>query len=96
MVVAALVTLNDQGICQKANIALGGVFPTPLRAKAAEAVLKGQKITEALIAKAAETAAEATEPESDYHASAEYRKEMARVFTGRALKEAWNLVKGGR
>ncbi len=96
VVVAALVTLNDQGICQGANIALGGVFQTPLRAKAAEAVLKGQKITEALIAKAAETAAEATEPESDYHASAEYRKEMAKVFTRRALEEAWNLVKGGR
>ncbi len=67
-----------------------------MRAKAAEAVLKGQKITEALIAQAAEKAAEATEPESDYHASAEYRKEMAKVYTRRSLEEAWNLAKGGR
>jgi 2-furoyl-CoA dehydrogenase FAD binding subunit len=96
VVVATLLTLNDQGVCQGAKIALGGVSPTPLRAKEAEAVLKGQKVSVALIVKAAEKAAEATEPDSDYHASAEYRKEMAKVFTRRSLEEAWNLVKGGR
>ena len=95
VVVASLLTL-DQGVCKGASIALGGVFQTPLRAKAAEGVLKGQKITEDLIAQAAEKAAEATEPESDYHASAEYRKDMAKVFTKRSLQEAWNLAKGGR
>jgi 2-furoyl-CoA dehydrogenase FAD binding subunit len=95
VVVAALLTL-DQGVCKSASIALGGVYQTPLRAKAAEGVLQGQKITEALIGQAAEKAAEATEPESDYHASAEYRKEMAKVFTKRSLLEAWNLAKGGR
>jgi len=41
-------------------------------------------------------AAQATEPESDYHASADYRRDMARVFTRRALKEAWSKVKGGK
>jgi 2-furoyl-CoA dehydrogenase FAD binding subunit len=96
IVVVASVLEADQGVCKGASIALGGVFQTPLRAKAAEAVLKGQKITEALIAQAAEKAAEATEPESDYHASAEYRREMTKVFTKRSLLEAWNLVKGGR
>ncbi len=93
--VATLLTL-EQGICRGASIALGGVAQTPLRAKAAEQLLTGQKMTDALIAQAAAKAAEGTEPESDYHASAEYRKEMAQVFTRRSLKEAWNLAKGGR
>jgi CO/xanthine dehydrogenase FAD-binding subunit len=81
--------------CKEARIALGGVAPTPIRAADAEGVLAGQKITEALIQEAAMKAAEATEPESDYHASAEYRRDMARVFTQRALREAWSMVKGG-
>lgn len=94
--VATLLIMGENGICRAASIALGGVAQTPLRAETAERLLTGQKITEALIAEAGAKAAEATEPESDYHASAEYRKEMAKVFTRRSLKEAWNLVKGGR
>jgi CO/xanthine dehydrogenase FAD-binding subunit len=48
------------------------------------------------MAEAGVKAAEATEPESDYHASAEYRRDMARVYTVRSLKEAWNMIKGGK
>ena len=94
--VASMLTMGEKGVCQKAKIALGGVAPTPIRARAAEDLLTGKLITEALMAEAGIKAAEATDPESDYHASAEYRKDMARVYTVRSLKEAWNMIKGGK
>jgi len=93
---ATLLTMGEKGVCQKAKIALGGVGPTPIRARAAEDLLAGKAITEALMAEAGVKAAEAAEPESDYHASAEYRRDMARVYTIRSLKEAWNRIKGGK
>jgi carbon-monoxide dehydrogenase medium subunit len=88
--------MGEKGVCQKAKIALGGVGPTPIRARAAEDLLAGKAITEALMAEAGVKAAEAAEPEADYHASAEYRRDMARVYTVRSLKAAWNMVKGGK
>ena len=94
--VASMLTMGEKGVCQKAKIALGGVAPTPIRARAAEDLLTGKPITEDLMAEAGIKAAEATDPESDYYASAEYRKDMARVYTVRSLKEAWNMIKGGK
>jgi len=94
--VACILLMVDKGRCQKASIALGGVAPTPIRAREAEKLLAGQLFTAALFEEAGVKAAQATEPESDYHASADYRRDMARVFTRRALKEAWSKVKGGK
>jgi carbon-monoxide dehydrogenase medium subunit/2-furoyl-CoA dehydrogenase FAD binding subunit len=94
--VATLLFMEDDGVCREARIALGGVAPTPIRAEEAEELLSGQVITEELIKKAGAEAAEATETEPDYHASAEYRKDMARVFVQRGLHEALSRVKGGK
>jgi CO/xanthine dehydrogenase FAD-binding subunit len=94
--VATLLFIEDGGVCKEARIALGGVAPTPIRAEEAEELLSGQVITEELIKKAGAEAAEATETEPDYHASAEYRKDMARVFVQRGLHEALSRVKGGK
>lgn len=94
--VATLLFMEDDGVCREARIALGGVAPTPIRAEEAEELLSGQVITEELIKKAGSEAAEATETEPDYHASAEYRKDMARVFVQRGLHEALSRVKGGK
>lgn len=94
--VASVLFMEGGGFCQRASIALGGLAPTPVRAKEAEDLLVGQKITEALIEKTGIKAMEATDPESDYHASAEYRKDMTRVFVQRGLREAWNKIKGGK
>lgn len=93
--VASVLFLEDGGLCREARIAIGGVAPTPIRAREAEALLAGQVITDSLIDKAGKEAAEATDPDSDYHASSEYRRDMARVFVRRGLKEAWNRGKGG-
>ncbi len=94
--VATLLFMEDGGVCKEARIALGGVAPTPIRAEEAETLLSGQVITDALIEKAGEEAAEATEAEPDYHATAEYREEMARIFVQRGLREALKRVKGGK
>ena len=94
--VATLLFMEDDGVCREARIALGGVAPTPIRAEEAEELLSGQVITEELIKKAGAEAAEATETEPDYHASAEYRKDMARVFVQRGLHEALSRFKGGK
>ena len=75
---------------------MGGVAPTPIRAEEAETLLSGQKITGELIAAAAREAAQATDTEPDYHASAEYRMDMARVFVRKGLQEALNRVNGGQ
>ena len=94
--VGILLFTEKPGVCSEARISMGGVAPTPIRAEEAEAMLAGQKITEKLIAEAAQQAAEETDTEPDYHASAEYRMDMARVFVKRGLQEAWNMLNGGQ
>ena len=94
--VAILLFTEKTGVCREARISMGGVAPTPVRAEEAETLLSGQKITEKLIAEAAQQAAEETDTEPDYHASAEYRMDMARVFVKRGLQEAWNMLNGGQ
>lgn len=93
--VGILLFTEKAGVCTEARISMGGVAPTPVRAAEAEAMLAGQKISEKLITQAAQQAAEETDTESDYHASAEYRADMARVFVKKGLQEAWNMVNGG-
>jgi carbon-monoxide dehydrogenase medium subunit len=68
---------------------LFGVGATPVRVRAAEQVLVGQQLDATRFAEAGRTAgAELDEPLSDVHASAEYRRHLARVLTRRALTEA--------
>jgi len=67
---------------------LGGVGSTPIRAKKAEEVLIGKKVTEALLAEAAAVAAEETSPVSGIEASAEYKKELAGTLVKRVGKIA--------
>ena len=87
--VAASVTLGaGDGVCQDVRIALGAVAPTAIRAKKAEQVLKGKKITDALLQQAGEVAATEAEPISDIYASDEYRLELIKVLVPRMIKEA--------
>ena len=88
--VGAAVTLAPRShVCQDARIVLGAVAPTPLRAKAAERLLKGQRPTDELIASAAETAAGEARPISDVRGSADFRREMVRVLTARMVAAAF-------
>jgi len=86
--VAALVTLDGGGRCERARIALCGVGPTPIRARAAEDALIGQAPSVSALDEAAARAAAATSPPSDVHGSAEFRRKLARHFTREAIAEA--------
>ena len=74
--------------CKEVGIMLAAVAPTPLRARAAEARLRGESLTDDAIAAAAEAAAEECRPIGDVRASAAYRREMVRVLVRRALEQA--------
>jgi CO/xanthine dehydrogenase FAD-binding subunit len=85
---AALITLDEQGVCTEARIALGSVAPIPVRAEQAERLLRGERLDTKLLAEAARVAAEVAEPSTDIHASAEFRTAMAEVYARRALFDA--------
>ena len=84
----AIQILADCGTCNEIRIALGAVSPTPMRAKKAENFLKGQGLTPDLIGKTAEIAGTECSPITDHRASKEYRCEMVKVLTKRAINEA--------
>ena len=86
--VAASVTLGADGRCEDARISLGAVSPVPLRATAAEDALRGEVITDALCAHAAELATAAAQPISDLRGTADYRRAMVGVLTRRMLQLA--------
>jgi aerobic carbon-monoxide dehydrogenase medium subunit len=86
--VAAQVTLGANGACEQVGIGLTNVGLTPIKATQAEASLKGKAPDEAAIKRAAELAAAASEPSADLRGSVEYKKDLVRVLTARALRKA--------
>jgi len=87
--VACQLTLDQNGACTAASLAVGGAHSTPLFIAEVEKVLQGCQGEEEAIKQAAEIASTAVEPPSDVHASAEFRRKMVKVLTVRALREAW-------
>ncbi len=83
--VACRVDLDASGAIAGAAIALGAVAPTPVRCPEAEALLRGERPSEALFERAAEAARDASRPISDVRGSAEFRRELVRVMTKRCL-----------
>ncbi|OPX90662.1 xanthine dehydrogenase family protein subunit M [Pelotomaculum sp. PtaB.Bin117] len=87
-VVGVATAVSMQGdICKEARIVLGAVAPVPMRAKKAEELLKGKAVTQELLEEVGVCAAGESKPISDIRGSAEYRKDMVRVFTKRALSK---------
>ncbi|TPM07062.1 xanthine dehydrogenase family protein subunit M [Mesorhizobium sp. B2-3-11] len=78
----------DDGVCSDIRIALGAVGATVLRAPGAEAVLRGTRLDAATVKSAANKAMEECTPISNVRASADYRRDMVGVLTGRAIKQA--------
>jgi aerobic carbon-monoxide dehydrogenase medium subunit len=94
--VATQVALDRSGNCVKVGIGLTGVGPTALKATEAEEYLKGKSLGDAaVLAKAGELASGKANPASDLRGPAEYKKEMVKVFTVRALKQAHKRAVGG-
>ena len=87
--VAVSITLSSKDrTCGDVRIVLGGAGPRPLRAKQAEAALRGKKITDDLLKEAGERAAAEAQPISDINASADYRRELLKVQVRRMAAEA--------
>ncbi|HTM07675.1 MAG TPA: xanthine dehydrogenase family protein subunit M [Verrucomicrobiae bacterium] len=84
----ALALKTTDGRCDDIRLGLNSVAPTILRAKKAEALLRGEKISERLIGGMAEAAAFETDPIDDNRGSAEYKREMVKVLVGRAVAQA--------
>jgi aerobic carbon-monoxide dehydrogenase medium subunit len=93
--VAAQITLNGAGVCHRAGIGLTNVGFIPIKAKEAEAFLTGQKLDDATIKRAAEIAAGESQPIDDVRGSAEYKRDLVRVLTTRALNLALRRANGG-
>ena len=83
--VAALFVLDGSKRVGEIRIALGGAGPTPMRARVAEAALRAQDLSDHAIRAAADAAAGEAEPLSDLMGSADYRREMIRVWVRRLL-----------
>ncbi|MVA99396.1 xanthine dehydrogenase family protein subunit M [Nitratireductor sp. CAU 1489] len=79
---------RDGNTCTEIRIALGAVAPTPIRARNAEALLRGRAIDPAAIAAIADAAMAESTPISNVRASAAYRREMVGVLTRRAIGQA--------
>ena len=86
--VAAYVSLDSKRrICKDVKIAMGAVASIPMRAKKAEETLRGKELDDDLIENAAQLASKESEPIDDIRSSAEYRREMVRVLTRRAIHQ---------
>ena len=88
MVSVAAVVQVSNGVLKEVRLGLGGVGPTPVRPREAEEALKGKALSEERLAEAAKAVMNVVRPVTDVHASAEYKREMAGVFTKRAIREA--------
>jgi len=86
--VAVRLTLAADNTCRDVRIALGAVAPTPLRAREAEAMLRGKETQEELLRLVSARASEEIKPISDIRSSAEYRMTLSRILVEQALKEA--------
>ena len=93
--VAVQVTLDAKGGIERAGVALTNAGATPIEAADAAKYLAGKTLDDKVVAEASRLAAAKSAPSADRRGSVEYKKEMARVLTGRALRKAVERA-GGR
>jgi carbon-monoxide dehydrogenase medium subunit len=93
-VVGVAVNLSiDGGKCQSAGIGITGVSTKAYRAAKVEGALKGNALDAKSIAAAAAHASDGVDVNSDLYASADYRKQLAAVYTRRTLETAASRAK---
>lgn len=93
---AAVLYVGPGDICEDVRVAIGSAGVTPVRATEAESVLKGRRLTDELLMEASATVKAQVAPLDDPRGSADYKRDMAGVFTRRALTQAWEMVKTGQ
>lgn len=85
--IGLMMQMGRDGRCREARIGVGGGAPTPRRAKEAEKLLQGEKITESVIEAAGQEVSKHCDPLSDAHGPAEYKRKMAGLLTKRAIRQ---------
>lgn len=91
--VAVQLTMNGD-TCTAARIALTNVSPTPMRARNAEQALVGHPITDEVLEAAGQAAAAECQPSQDLRGSVDYKRDITRVLTKRAIRKAVARAKG--
>jgi carbon-monoxide dehydrogenase medium subunit len=91
---AAVQLTMDGNVCNEAAIALGCVGLTAIKAKEAEAALRGQTISEKTLSAAAEAARAAADPQSDMRGSADYKRTLVGALVTRAIDVAIRRARG--
>ena len=86
-VAAAMAVTRDGGVLRDVRLALGAVAPVPLRARKTEAVLEGATLSDELVQRASETAANEVSPIDDVRATAWYRKHLVTIYVRRLLQD---------
>ena len=94
--VAAQVTVGKEDICERVGIGLTNVGLTPVKAEKAEEALRGKKIDGESIKRAGQLAAQESQPTADLRGSEEYKRDLVRVLTVRALNRALERSRGGK
>jgi len=91
---ACLLDADETGRITAARLTLGGVDAVPVLAEEAAELLIGERLSQTLLEEAGRRAAENVDPESDLHATREYRLHLARVFAKKAIQTAYQRVTG--
>jgi aerobic carbon-monoxide dehydrogenase medium subunit len=94
--VAAQLTVGKDDVCERVGIGLTNVGLIPVKAEKAEEALRGKKIDSESIKRAAQLAAQESEPTADLRGSEEYKRDLVRVLTVRALNRALERSRGGK
>ena len=90
--VAVNLALDGAGACEAASIGITGVGPKAYRASGVESALNGKALHETAINAAAEHASDGIDVNSDLYASSDYRRQLAKVHTRRAIQAAINSI----
>ena len=90
------VTLDDEGVCTAARVAIGAVAPTPLLVPEAAEALIGTKLDESALQAAGQASSAASSPITDRRGTVEYRRHVVGVLTKRAAAIAAQRVRGDK
>jgi aerobic carbon-monoxide dehydrogenase medium subunit len=93
--VAALLGLDASGSCMDVRVALGGIGDRPLDLSESAAGIVGTTVEDEQLKEVARAVAGATEPRGDERGSADYRRHLSEVLTGRALRSAREQAQAG-
>ncbi len=90
----AVVMTRKNNHCKECRIVLGSVAKTPLRARKAEEILRGERFGPQIVNQVSQVASEESQPITDIRSTAWYRKEMSKILVRDAIDLAWRRASG--